>query len=188
MSHYVNYEEKALQLMGYTINDCQDVDLYWTVFNHRKMWIYIAETYAKYLGKEIVRIKHIPSVIKIKEDYIASGVSGKYRIHNNCFLCDYVTNMNCFPPCDSCPLLWDNNNIFKNCSSSYYGAIYDKDTMSNDHKVKQKILKKMVKLAYKIADLPERTINRKELTINQKVACALMNHLTKEMTKCITTT
>lgn len=190
MCHYMNYEEKALQLMGYTINDCRDVDLYWAVFNHRKMWVYIAKTYAQYLDKEDICIKDIPSVVRLKEDYIAFGVSGRYDVHNNCFLCDYVENTIGYAYCRSCPLIWGKN-INEICGRSIYGAMNVEIGMLSVVKDKRKTLKKIVKLAYKIADLPERSNNRidfiKHVTTEQEWDDTMKDE-SREMTKCITTT
>lgn len=79
------------------------------IWNHRKMWNWIARECLK--RKEVVE----------KEEYFR--YSNKEEIYNYCFLCDYVfylSNIENSNDCDMCPLIWNTRNHNDTCIDALY--------------------------------------------------------------------
>ena len=137
------------------------------ILQHRKMWIWIAQQYAK--GSKVeVRI--------LKKQYIKEKCFNVY-MHSNCFCCEYASYEMGLCKCVCCPLSWVDEfclntdsseyNLILDCYFNYAEMSHDisKYLASNNFilnkyyamlRKETKLKHKVVKLAYKISQLPER--------------------------------
>lgn len=139
------------------------------VLQHRKMWIWIAQQYAK--GRKAY-------VADLKREYIKEYCFNAVVL-NYCFCCEYSESEECWSSCLKCPILWkDGHCSMKN--SSEYTRMIDKSYILCDNPIPEDIegflkspyfktkryfilakeamkqRRKCAKLAYKISQLPER--------------------------------
>lgn len=121
------------------------------VLQHRKMWIWIAQQYAK--GRKTY-------VADLKREYIKEYCFNA-NVLNNCFCCEYSEDIQSWSSCLKCPILWKNID----CSAtdrSEYSLIVEKSNILCQKryyimaKEAMKQRRKCAKLAYKISQLPER--------------------------------
>ena len=139
------------------------------VLQHRKMWIWIAQQYAK--GRKTY-------VADLKREYIKEYCFNA-NVLNNCFCCEYSEDIQSWSSCLKCPILWKNID----CSAtdrSEYSLIVEKSNILCDNPIPENIegflkssyfmpkryyimakeamkqRRKCAKLAYKISQLPER--------------------------------
>lgn len=143
------------------------------ILQHRKMWIWIAQQYAKGSKAEVAILKH-----KYIEEYCFNA-----NVKYNCFCCEYAeyNTKGAFHYCYDCPIRWNGNN----CTSRYseyseYSKIFKKSRALCDSPIPEDIegflkssyfkskrqyisakeaikqRRKCAKLAYKISQLPER--------------------------------
>lgn len=139
------------------------------VLQHRKMWIWIAQQYAK--GRKT-------NVRDLKREYIKEYCFNA-NVQSHCFCCEYSANKAYSLQCLKCPILWKNGccNIM---SGSEYSLIVEKSDSLCDNPIPEDIerflkssyfmpkryytlakeamkqKRKCAKLAYKISQLPER--------------------------------
>ncbi len=137
------------------------------ILQHRKMWIWIAQQYAK--GSKT-------AVESLKIEYASIYCYGA-KIMSHCFCCEYSSSQeNVFDMCEKCPIQWKYDDCCNDDSeySKLHDYIFDYVTMvddisnyleSDDYIPKKyyamlrretKLKHKVVKLAYKISQLPER--------------------------------
>lgn len=132
------------------------------VLQHRKMWIWIAQQYAKGRKTEVANLKRE----YIKEKFF------NVDMYSNCFCCEYAHNNSFLHMCSYCPLVWTNEYCCETDESEYnlISDIYVKyEYLSENIKYfpkkygtkkfrrKLEMLKRrLVKVAYKISQLPER--------------------------------
>lgn len=139
------------------------------VLQHRKMWIWIAQQYAK--GRKTY-------VADLKREYIKEYCFNA-DVLNYCFCCEYSESEECWSSCLKCPILWKNID----CSAtdrSEYSLIVEKSHILCNNPISEDIeeflksphfktkryyilakeamkqRRKCAKLAYKISQLPER--------------------------------
>ena len=139
------------------------------VLQHRKMWIWIAQQYAKGRKREVANLKRE----YIKEYCFNADVL------NYCFCCEYSESEECWSSCLKCPILWKDG-YCSTKNSSEYTQIIDKSNILCDSPIPEDIegflkspyfipkryymlakeamkqRRKCAKLAYKISQLPER--------------------------------
>lgn len=139
------------------------------VLQHRKMWIWIAQQYAK--GRKT-------EVANLKREYIKEYCFNAAVI-NYCFCCEYSESEECWSSCLKCPILWKNGYCNMEYSSEY-ALIVEKSNILCDNPIPENIegflkssyfmpkryyimakeamkqRRKCAKLAYKISQLPER--------------------------------
>lgn len=119
---------------------------------HRAMWNWIAE--------EIVTNEHTMNIAMLKQMYIEMQGDELQKIHkhNNCYLC-YFTDINC----TKCPLLWPSDVSSFQCEA---GLILPDGHIDEGlycrclklyHSNKWEL---QAKLAYEIANLPEREMSK----------------------------
>lgn len=139
------------------------------VLQHRKMWIWIAQQYAK--GRKTY-------VVDLKREYIKEYCFN-VNVQNNCFCCEYSAGKEYSLQCLKCPILWTNGFCWGAYSSEYKliankSRILCVNPMPEDiegfikspyFKTKRQYIlakeamkqrRKCAKLAYKISQLPER--------------------------------
>lgn len=137
------------------------------ILQHRKMWIWIAQQYAKGSKAELGFLKR---------KYTIEHCNGAY-ISSNCFCCEYsLSQESVFDMCEKCPIKWKYDDCCNDDSeySKLHDYIFDYVTMRHNISVylesdnfipkkyytmlrkETKLKHKVVKLAYKISQLPER--------------------------------
>lgn len=136
------------------------------VLQHRKMWIWIAQQYAKERKEEVANLK---------KEYIKKYCFNA-NVLSSCFCCEYSANKADSLQCLKCPILWKNGYCNMKYSSEY-ALIVEKSNILCDNpfpeyiekflkspyfktniliKKEIKQMRKCAKLAYKISQLPER--------------------------------
>ena len=139
------------------------------VLQHRKMWIWIAQQYAK--GRKT-------EVANLKREYIKEYCFNA-AVLNYCFCCEYSESEECWSSCLKCPILWKDGYCSTKNSSEYTQIIGKSNILCNNPitenieeflkssyfmpkryymlaKEAMKQRRKCAKLAYKISQLPER--------------------------------
>ena len=137
------------------------------ILQHRKMWIWIAKQYAKGSKTEVGFLKR---------KYIIEHCYSAY-IMSNCFCCEYSSRQEyVFNMCTKCPIQWKYNDCCNDdseyatlqdyiCDYTYIGYDISRYLASDNFIPKKyyamlrketKLKHKVVKLAYKISQLPER--------------------------------
>ena len=139
------------------------------VLQHRKMWIWIAQQYAK--GRKT-------NVGDLKKEYIKEYCFDA-NVTSHCFCCEYSENKENWSSCLKCPILWKNG--YCNMKYSFeYALIVEKSNILCHSSIPEDIegflkssyfmpkrqymlakeamnqRRKCAKLAYKISQLPER--------------------------------
>ena len=139
------------------------------VLQHRKMWIWIAQQYAK--GRKI-------NVRDLKREYIKEHCFNA-NVLSHCFCCEYSANKADSLQCLKCPVLWKNVCCSISNGSEYSLIVEKSDSLCDNPfpedierflkspyftpkryyimaKEAMKQRRKCAKLAYKISQLPER--------------------------------
>lgn len=98
------------------------------VLQHRKMWIWIAQQYAK--GRKI-------EVANLKREYIKEYCFDT-NIKSRCFCCEYSENKADLLQCLKCPILWKNGNCSVN-DNSEYGLMIKKSHILCDNPIPEDI-------------------------------------------------
>lgn len=137
------------------------------ILQHRKMWIWIAKQYAKGSKAELGFLKR---------KYIMEHCYGAY-IRSHCFCCEYSSSQKgTLNMCESCPIQWHYDGCCDDESEYETLIVYIDDYTCIGYNISRylafdnfipkkyyamlrketKLKHKVVKLAYKISQLPER--------------------------------
>lgn len=135
------------------------------ITEHRKMWKWIS----RQIMKDYKEQCSIKSIVRYKRIYLKNNFKNEY-IYNSCFCCEYAKCKNGVQECiNNCPIYWNDDNTSKLCDMGYYSSInkifnnvtigsVNKDSIE-EYFVCEGAVKKLSRMAYKIAMLEERKDN-----------------------------
>lgn len=126
------------------------------------MWKWIS----RQIMKDYKENYSIKTIVSYKKIYLENNFKNEYIV-GNCFCCEYSHNKSRLQRCmDNCPLYWNLENTEKGCTKGYYGSInkiFNSITIGSANKdsteeyfVCEEGVKKLSRMAYKIAMLEER--------------------------------
>lgn len=139
------------------------------ITEHRKMWKWIS----RQIMKDYKEQCSIKSIVRYKRIYLKNNFKNEH-VRNSCFCCSYAYSKNIydkspFDICYSCPLYWNAECTEIKCTEGYYGSlnrIFNNATIglvtkdsTEEYFVCEEGVKKLSRMAYKIAMLEERKDN-----------------------------
>jgi hypothetical protein len=139
------------------------------IAEHRKMWKWIS----RQIMKDYKENYSIKTIVSYKKIYIENNFKNEY-VRSSCFCCSYgfskyIYDESAFGICYSCPLYWNTECTKTECTKGYYGSlnrIFNNATIglvtkdsTEEYFVCEGAVKKLSRMAYKIAMLEERKDN-----------------------------
>lgn len=134
------------------------------ITEHRKMWKWIS----RQIMKDYKENYSIKTIVSYKNIYLENNFKNEH-VRNSCFCCDYAYSKLSYIICSFCPLYWNAECTEIECEEGYYGSInkifndvtigsVNKDS-TEEYLVCEEVVKKLSRMAYKIAMLEERKDN-----------------------------